>query len=145
MKIEASWADLEPGTVLKRQFHEEMLSTRSEVEAFVHRLGEPDTGEGLLLHTTRPWRTSSLDGRSVPDHQVIVAVCDGFGYMEFSDDDHFCQCVGAPESPGWTTTTSNYFYPGTGVPLATLVDLIDEFRATAARPTIVQWRDALGG
>ncbi|MFE2751758.1 Imm1 family immunity protein [Actinosynnema sp. NPDC059335] len=144
MKIEARWADLEPGTVLKKQFHEEILGGRAEVELFVQRLARPDTGEAYLLHPDRPRRTSSFDGRSVPDHKVVVAVRDAFGYMEFSDDDHFCQSLGSPESPGWTTTASDYFHPGTGVSLSTLVDLIDEFRTTAARPTAVRWRDALG-
>lgn len=145
MKIKARWADLEPGTVLDTECHEKDLATRADVEALVQALAHPDTSEAYLLHSERPWRTSSLDGRSVPDHKVVAAVWKGFGYFEYSDRDDFCQSGGDPASPGWTTTTSNYFYPGTGVDLDTLVELIDEFRVTAARPTKVEWRDALGG
>jgi hypothetical protein len=145
MTIEAIWAEFEPGTFNEREVHRDRLATRADIEALVHRLGRPDTSEAQLIHSARPLETDSITGGTTLDHQVIVVVRAGFGYMEYAGEDHFCQSVGDPASPEYHTTTSNYFYPGTGVPLATLVDLIEEFRATAARPTIVQWPDALGG
>ncbi|WP_367136707.1 Imm1 family immunity protein [Saccharothrix sp. HUAS TT1] len=145
MTVEAIWSDLEPGTVLSKDLHEQVLATRPDVQVFVQRLALPDTSEAQLIHSARPLETDSVTGRTIPDHQVIVAVCDGFGYIEYAGEDDFVQSVGSPDSPGWTTTASNYFHPGTGVPLTTLVDLIDEFRTTAARPTSVRWRDVLGG
>jgi hypothetical protein len=145
MTIMAAWADFHPGTERERETHEVTLSTRSDVQELVDRLARPDTSEAVLTHSARPLRTNEFTGESGSDHHVVVGVFKGFGYVEYTDPDHVSQIVGEPSSPEWHTTMSDHFLAGTGVSLATLVDLIEEFRTTSVRPTIVRWRDGLGG
>ncbi|MGW4112242.1 hypothetical protein ACWEFJ_15310 [Actinosynnema sp. NPDC004786] len=115
MTIEAIWADFVPGTLDEREVHKDRLATRADIEGLVHRLGRPDTSEAQLIHSSRPVEVDSITGQTVPDHQVIVVVRGGFGYVEYAGEDEFCQSVGDPASPEHHTSTSGYFHPGTGV------------------------------
>ncbi|MFC6092442.1 Imm1 family immunity protein [Saccharothrix lopnurensis] len=145
MTVQVRWTDLEPGTIRHAEVHEVVLTARSDVEELVARLARPDTSEALLVHSARPLKTSSLTGGSAPDHRVVVAVgSSGFGYVEYLGPGGVDQLVGDPGSPEWHTTTGGHFPAGAGVDLATLVEVVEEFRVTAARPASVGWRDALG-
>jgi hypothetical protein len=141
MTINADWADLEPGTVIDREVHETILASPDDVQKLVDALTKPHTSEAHLVHAGRPKRYNKILNRLENDNQVFLAVTGGFGYMEYFDPNHWSQFVGDPASPEWHTTSSGYFYPGTGVSLDTLVKAVSEFLVTAERPTCVQWRE----
>jgi hypothetical protein len=145
MTIMATWTDFVPGTEWERATHEVELASRADVREFVDLVARPNTSEAVLMHTARPLRTNEFTGEVGSDHHVVVGFFKGFGYVEYTDIDQVSRIVGDLSSPEWRTTVSDHFPPGTGVSPATLIALIDEFRVTAARPTIVQWRHASAG
>jgi hypothetical protein len=141
MTITARWAELEPGTVIGRADHEMTVATPEDARALVGRLARPHTSEAHLTHRGRPTRPSPLLGDLRPDHKVVIAVWQGYGYMEYIDPTHWSQLVGEPATPEWHTTTSEHFGAGSGVRLDTLVDAVTEFLTTGQRPTTVAWRE----
>jgi hypothetical protein len=142
MTIDAYWADFEPpDTIIERESHESVLTTPDDVRVLVNALARPNTSEALLVHRGRPMEFNKFLGRTEIDHQVIIVVWRGYGYMEYSDPMHYSQFEGDPNSPEFHTSTSGYFYPGTGVSLDTLVGAVSEFVATGERPVCVQWRE----
>lgn len=144
MTITATWADLEPGTVVDREVHEAIVSTPGDVRKLVDALARPNTSEARLVHTARPQEYDEISGQLEYDNQVIVGTWGQFGYIEFFDPGHWSQPVGDPASPEWHTTTSGHFHAGTGIPVETLVEAVTEFLRTARRPTCVRWRE-IGG
>ncbi|WP_447003660.1 Imm1 family immunity protein [Saccharothrix isguenensis] len=145
MTIMATWTDFVPGTEREHATHEVELATRADVREFVDLLTRPNTSEAVLMHTGRPLRQHESTGELGSDHHVVVGFFKGFGYVEYTDRDRVSQLVGDSSSPEWRTTMSDHFPAGTGISPAAMVDLIDQFRATSTRPTIVQWRDAPAG
>lgn len=145
MTIMATWTDFVPGTERERATHEVELASRADVREFVDLLARPDTSEAVLMHTGRPLLTNGFTGEVGSDHHVVVGFFQGFGYVEFTDSDQVSRIVGEPSSPAWYTTAGDHFLPGASVAPATLIDLIDQFRATATRPAIVQWRPTSAG
>jgi Immunity protein Imm1 len=141
MTIITYWADFEPGTIIERISHETVLATPDDVQTLIDGLARPSTSEASLVHTKRPKEHNKLFDTMENDHQVIIAVWRGHGYMEYSDPKYYSQFAGDPASPEWHTSSSGYFYPGTGVSLDTLVKAVSEFLVTAERPTCVQWRE----
>jgi hypothetical protein len=141
VSITANWSDLEPGTMTDQESHETTLASHDDVRNLLNTLARPNTSEAYLVHEGRPTRYNPALAATEIDHGVVIAVRHGFGYMEYADPDRFSQLVGNPAAPGWHTTESGYFRPGTGVPVETLIEAVTEFLLTAQRPTCVRWRE----
>jgi hypothetical protein len=141
MTITARWADLEPGSTAVREHHETLLSSAADVRALMDRLSEPNTSEAHLVHNDRPQRFNELFGQHEVDHQVVVGVWRGFGYLEFIGPGHHAQLAGDPASPEWHTSASDHFPMGSGVAVDDLVAAVAEFLVTRELPTCVAWRE----
>jgi hypothetical protein len=141
MTITARWADLEAASTAVRKNHEVRLSSAADVRTLIDRLSEPDTSEAHLLHNDRPEQFNELFGQYEVDHQVVIGVWRGFGYMEFIGPAHYAQLAGDPASPEWHTSASDHFRTGSGVAVEHLVAAVAEFLVTRELPTCVAWRE----
>ncbi|QFZ23224.1 Imm1 family immunity protein [Saccharothrix syringae] len=118
-----------------------------DVEALVNRLAEPGAGAAVLEHLDRETMTDTEGllgapgATRMPDHDVVVAVRDGYGYLVYTDVEHDTATLeGAPESPGYHSEYVEY-PDGSGVPVEVLTAALKDFLATAQRPTCVEWRE----
>jgi hypothetical protein len=141
MTITARWADLAPGDTRPTDHHVAVVSSPDDDHALVDRLTKPNTSEAHLVHNDRPTEFNELFGEDEPDHQVVIGVWRGFGYMEFIDSGHYAQLTGDPTSPEWHTTSSDHFRRGSGVPPDTLAAAIIEFLTTRDIPICVTWTE----
>ncbi|GDY33770.1 Imm1 family immunity protein [Gandjariella thermophila] len=141
MTITARWADLRPGTVTAQAEHEMTLSTSEDIRGLVERLSAAHTSEAHLVHHDRPRKVSAFGGDSRPDHHVVVGVWQGFGYIEYTDPEHWSQPIGDPNSPEWHTSTGEHFRAGSGIPITDLVNALSEFLTNPQRPACLTWRE----
>lgn len=141
MTITARWADLEPGTTTTRENREMVLTTSRDVCTLIDQLGKVHTSEAHLAHANRPKRFNEWLGTDELDHQVVIDIWRDFGYMEFIDSDHNVQLIGDPTSPERHTSSSGYFYPGSGVGRDLMATVVSEFLSTGQLPNSVAWRE----
>lgn len=122
--------------------HEVRVDTHDAVAELVARLGEPGADDAYLVHIGRALRRDLLEDEDAPDHALFFAVREGFGYLGPVDDrpeDERMWPVGGPASPG-THGTNNVEYPvGSGLPVAKVIEVLDEFRTTGELPRSVSW------
>ncbi|MFC5054314.1 Imm1 family immunity protein [Saccharothrix xinjiangensis] len=93
-----------------------------------------------LIEVKNPHSSTGLSARLHPDHEVVTAVHERFGFLLFSTEGHTARLDGDPASAAWTTPGGHRFPAGSGVAVPTLIEAITEFLDTQERPTCVTWR-----
>ncbi|MFC6093945.1 Imm1 family immunity protein [Saccharothrix lopnurensis] len=83
--------------------------------------------------------TASRSAGLHPDHEVVAAVHEHFGFLLFSAQGHTAILDGDPASPAWTTPGGHHFPTGSGAAAPTLIEAVTEFLNTQERPTCVTW------
>ncbi|ASU79625.1 hypothetical protein CDG81_16645 [Actinopolyspora erythraea] len=113
------------------------LTEPDEVDGLLSRLAEPNAGVATVWHESRELAD---EDEGMPDHDVCVAVRDGYGYMSYIDVEHdLAVPEGDPAAPGLRGGDVE-FPEGSGVPVATLAEALREFLRTGQRPESVPWR-----
>ncbi|MEU5695394.1 Imm1 family immunity protein [Actinosynnema sp. NPDC020468] len=110
------------------------------VDALLTRLSEPGAGPAVIEHQDRPLLedTEGLLGEpgvtKIPDHDVVVALRDGFGYLTHADPEHDqAVLAGDPASPDYRSEYVD-FPAGSGVAPDVLAAALKEFLVTGRRP-----------
>ncbi|MFD7658089.1 Imm1 family immunity protein [Actinosynnema sp. NPDC059797] len=118
-----------------------------DVDALLARLAEPGAGPATLEHLERDLITDTEGllgapgATRIPDHDVVTAVHDGYGYLTYADPEHdYAVLSGEPGSPAHRTEDVDY-PAGSGVPVEVLAAALKDFLATGGRPTAVEWRE----
>ncbi|MGJ7907281.1 Imm1 family immunity protein [Actinopolyspora sp. H202] len=113
------------------------LTEPDEIDGLLTRLAEPNAGVATVWHESRELAD---DDEGMPDHDVCVAVRDGYGYLSYIDVEHdLAVPEGEPAAPALHGGDVE-FPEGSGVPLDTLAEALREFLRTAQRPESVSWR-----
>jgi hypothetical protein len=113
------------------------ITEPAEVEELIARLSEKGAGAATLWHEGRELADTAT---GMLDHDVVVAVNGGFGYMSYLDGDHdFAVVEGDPSSPPMNSEDAD-FPQGSGVEPAVLAAALREFLSTGQRPTSVSWQ-----
>jgi hypothetical protein len=102
--IDARWAELVHGTVAPLTQRHTCLDSPAGVLRLVEQLAQPNTSEAYLVHAGRPRVMGSITGRAKADHGLVIAVHDGQGYAEYSDNRRHCQTHGNLDRDEWHTT-----------------------------------------
>ncbi|SFE58902.1 Immunity protein Imm1 [Actinopolyspora alba] len=113
------------------------LTEPDEVDGLLARLAEPNAGVATVWHESRELAD---EDEGMPDHDVCVAVRDGYGYLSYIDVEHdLAVPEGDPAAPALRGGDVE-FPEGSGVSLDTLAEALREFLRTARRPETVTWR-----
>ncbi|SDK89563.1 Immunity protein Imm1 [Actinopolyspora mzabensis] len=113
------------------------LTDPEEVDGLLARLAEPNAGVATVWHEARELAD---EDEGMPDHDVCVAVRDGYGYLSYIDTAHdLAVPEGDPAAPGLHGGDIE-FPEGSGTSLDTLAEALREFLRTARRPESVSWR-----
>lgn len=114
------------------------LTEPGEVDTLLKRLADPSAGIAEVRHEYR--EPADEDGE-ILDHDVCVAVANGFGYLSYIDVDHeFAVLEGQQDSPGLSGEDIE-FPAGSGVAPETLAEALREFMRAGTRPASVSWRE----
>jgi hypothetical protein len=111
----------------------QVVACEADVDTLVAALASPDCNDGTLDHFARP-----LDREGEPDHNVVLAVRGGWGYVNYVDNGFAGWPKGDPDAP-FVDERFTDFPPGTGLPLPTFRAVLVQFMETAERPTVVDW------
>ncbi|SDR21222.1 Imm1 family immunity protein [Actinopolyspora saharensis] len=112
------------------------LTDPSEVSGLLSRLAEPGAGVATVWHEHRE---PADEETGMLDHDVCVAVRDGYGYLSYIDVEHDLAVPrGEPESPALVGEDVE-FPAGSGVELGVLAEALSEFLRTGRRPESVDW------
>jgi hypothetical protein len=103
------------------------LITADDVDELIAALGASDVDDAYLT-------------ADEPNAFVVhLALRDGWGYLAWSDDSFLGSPVGDPTSPGTHGTFNADYFPGTGLALAVLDQVVKAVLTTGSRPTEVEW------
>ncbi|GAA3843410.1 hypothetical protein GCM10022243_07390 [Saccharothrix violaceirubra] len=121
------------------------VTAPEDVDTLLTRLAEPGAGPAVIEHQDRELLddTEGLLGEpgatKLPDHDMAVAVGDGFGYLTYADPDNdYSTLHGDAASPEYRSEYVDY-PAGSGVPIETLGSALKDFLTTAQRPENVRW------
>jgi Immunity protein Imm1 len=140
--MSASWSRVAPDRAAQTGNY--LAYSAADVQGLVDELASDQYADAAHLIRSRREVVTGLDepGGSVEDHDVLVAVRDGWGYLnmwfEGETDDAVEQLAGDPTSPGFFSVTFE-FPAGSGVPVAQLAEALTEFFQTGQRPKRFKW------
>lgn len=117
----------------RAEFRYQVVACPADVDVLIAALGRPECNDGMLEHFGR-----EPDAEGESDHNLVLAVRGGWGYLNYVDNQFTGWPKGDPDAP-YVDETYTDFPPGVGVPLTTYRTLLLEFMLTARRPTVVDW------
>lgn len=113
------------------------ITEPSEVEDLIARLSENGAGAATIWHEGRELADTAT---GMLDHDVVVAITQGYGYMSYIDTEHDYAVVdGDPDSPALQSEDAD-FPVGSGVEPGLLATALREFLTTGQRPTALSWQ-----
>ncbi|MFT7839950.1 Imm1 family immunity protein [Saccharothrix sp. BKS2] len=117
----------------RAEFRYRVVACEADVDLLVEALARPGCNDAMLEHFGR-----DVDDEGESDHNLVLAVRGGWGYLNYVDDEFTGWPKGDPDAP-FVDEPYTDFPPGVGVPLPVFRALLLEFLATARRPTAVDW------
>ncbi|MGI5505305.1 Imm1 family immunity protein [Lentzea sp. CA-135723] len=111
----------------------QVVACDGDVDTLIRLLSRPECNDGSLDHFGR-----DLTPEGDQDHNVVLAVRDGWGYMYYVDNAFMGWPKGSPGAP-YVNEKYTDFPPGVGVPLDVFRQLLIEFMISGERPTGVDW------
>ncbi|MEU5695506.1 Imm1 family immunity protein [Actinosynnema sp. NPDC020468] len=127
------WTGLPDLDVAEHRY--QVVACAADVDLLVAFLGRVDCNDGTLEHFGR-----GTDAEGEADHNVVLAVRGGWGYVNFVDNTFSGWPRGAADAP-YVDEPYTDFPPGVGLPLPLFRALLLEFMATGRRPALVDWYD----